>query len=102
MEYLLRLRDECKLIEQCDALMAYLGQFSDPVKVARVGLIKLDHIYYKHDQIYTKTKEALKGKPDRLKEIYFLKDPSEKVIDDIVQTIITNCDKKMKIRAVLL
>ena len=67
MEYLLRLRDECLLIELCDELMAYLGQFSDPVKVARIGLIKLDHVYYKHDQIYAKTKEALKGKADKLK-----------------------------------
>jgi hypothetical protein len=41
MEYLLRLRDECLLIEQCDSLMTYLQQFTDPVKVARVGLIKL-------------------------------------------------------------
>lgn len=72
------------------------------MSVARIGLIKLDHIYYKHDQIYVKTKEALKGKPDKLKEIYFLSEPSEKVINDLVQMIIANCEKKMKIKAVLL
>lgn len=102
MEYLHRLRDECMLIELCDELAAYLSQVSDPVLVTRVGLIKLDHIYYKHDQIYAKTKEALKGKPEKLKEIYFHKEPSEKVIDDIVKSVIKNCEKKMKIKATLL
>jgi translation initiation factor 3 subunit C len=90
------------LIEQCDSLMTYLQQFTDPVKVARVGLIKLDHVYYKHDQIYAKTKEALKGKPDKLKEIYFPTGPTEIAVDTLVASIITHCDKKMKIKAILL
>jgi translation initiation factor 3 subunit C len=102
MEYLLRLRDECKLIKQCDALMTYLGQFEDPVKVARVGLIKLDHIYYKNDQIYSKTKEALKGKPEKLNEIYFPTGATETVVNDLVTKVIANCEKKMKIKATLL
>lgn len=49
MDYLLRLRDECLLIHQCDELTAYLGQFNDPSKIAKVGLIKLEHVYYKND-----------------------------------------------------
>lgn len=102
MEYLLRLRDECLLVEQCDSLIAYLSQFSDDVKVARVGLIKLDHIYYKHDQIYAKTKEALKGSPEKLKEIYIPTGPTEKVVDDLVLSVLNHCDKKMKIKATLL
>jgi translation initiation factor 3 subunit C len=102
MEYLLRLRDECLLIQQCDELMKYLEQFSDPVKVARVGLIKLDHVYYKNDQIYAKTKLALKGKPDKLKELYCPSEPTDKLINDLVTLIIANCDKKMKIKATLL
>lgn len=49
MEYLLRLRDECQLIELCDELTAYLDQSQDLTNVARVGLIKLEHIYYKNE-----------------------------------------------------
>jgi len=46
-------------------------------KVARIGLIKLDHIYYKHDDIYTKTKDKLKGHQDKLDELYFPEEPTE-------------------------
>lgn len=29
-------------------------------------MIKLDHIYYKNDSLYEKTREALKNKPEAL------------------------------------
>lgn len=77
MEYLYRLKDECLLIKQCDNIIQYLGTHQDQEKIARVGLIKLEHIYSKHDSLFTKTKEALKGKPEKLAELYFLDKPSE-------------------------
>jgi translation initiation factor 3 subunit C len=67
IEYLQRLRDECILIRLCDQVMDYLAKHDDQQKIAHVGLIKLDHIYFKQDSIYTKTKELLKNKPDQLK-----------------------------------
>lgn len=73
MGYLHRLRDECILIRQCDSVMTYLcKQQGEQDKVAKVGLIKLEHIYYKHDSLYTKTREALKNQPAALEKIYFL------------------------------
>jgi hypothetical protein len=33
---------------------------------ARVAVVLLEHIYYKTDSLYAKTKEALKGQPDQL------------------------------------
>lgn len=80
MEYLYRLRDECLLTKQCDAIMEYLSKQSDQEKQARVGLIKLERIYYKHDSLYEKTRAALKGQTDKLNEIYFLEEPSQDVV----------------------
>ena len=102
MEYLYRLKDECQLVKQCDNLMSYLSQHNDMEKVARVGLIKLEHIYYKNDSLYEKTKQALKGKADKLAELYFLDKPSAEVIEDIVANIVKNCSYKLKVKAILL
>jgi len=64
MEYMLRLRDECLLLKQCDNVMSYIKPFEDNEKLARIGMIKLEHVYYKNDSLYEKTKVALKDKPD--------------------------------------
>lgn len=56
MEYLYRLKDECILIKQCDRIINFLRQQKDFEKMGRVGLIKLEHIYYKHDELYEKTR----------------------------------------------
>jgi len=55
MMYMYRLRDECLLLKQCDIVMEFLTKHKEHEKVAKVGLIKLEHIYYKHDNLYTKT-----------------------------------------------
>ena len=52
MDYLYRLRDECLLLKQCDLVMQYLGKYNEFEKIARIGLIKLEHLYYKNDFIY--------------------------------------------------
>jgi hypothetical protein len=102
MDYLFRLKDECMFIKQCDAFIDYLTKQNDNEKAARVGLIKLDHIYYKNDTLYEKTKIALEGKPEKLAELYFNSEPSEKVIDDIVKGVISTGSYKLKIKAILL
>ena len=102
IEYLQRLRDECILIKMCDSVIDYLRKHDDKQKIAHIGLIKLDHIYYKHDSIYEKTKEALKGKADKLKDLYFIEGASADVVNDLVVQVITTCDRKMKIKATLL
>lgn len=96
------MRDECQLIKLCDEVISYLERFDDQQKIAVVGLIKLDHIYYKHDSIYERTKEALKGKQDKLKELYFNDKPSVQIVHDLVDKVLVHCDRKMKIKATLL
>ena len=71
-------------------------------KVARIGLIKLDHIYYKHDDIYTKTKDKLKDQKDKLDELYFPEEPTEKMVDALVQDIVAHLPGRMKVKAILL
>lgn len=102
IEYLQRLRDECQLIKMCDKVIEHLTKHEDHQKIAQVGIIKLERIYYKHDSIYTKTKEALKGKPEKLKELYFMEKPTQEVVADLVSKVITHCDRKLKIKATLL
>lgn len=57
MAYLYRLRDECLLLKQSDNVIKLLQKYNENEKIARIGLIKLEHIYFKNDQIYEKTKE---------------------------------------------
>jgi len=71
-------------------------------KVARIGLIKLDHIYYKHDNIYTKTKDKLKGHQDKLDELYFPEEETEQMVQKLVDEIAVHLPGRMKIKAILL
>ena len=84
MQYLYRLRDECVLLYQFDEAIAFLTKLKESEKVARVSLMKLDHIYYKTDNVYARTKEALKGQPDKLKEVYLIDGPSDKLVSSMV------------------
>ena len=64
--------------------------------------MKLEHVYYKSDNVYTRTKEQLKSQPDKLKEVYLLDVPSEQVINGLVEQVLTHCPTRLKIKAVLL
>jgi translation initiation factor 3 subunit C len=86
----------------CDKVMEHLEKHEDQQKIAHVGIIKLDKIYYKHDSIYTKTKEALKGKPEKLNDLYFMEKPTQEVVSALVQNVLIHGDRKMKIKATLL
>lgn len=72
IEYLLRLRDECLLIKQCDAIIKFLEKHQEWEKIARISLVKLEHIYYKNDNLYEKTKVALKNRPKELEQLFFM------------------------------
>jgi translation initiation factor 3 subunit C len=82
--------------------MAYLTKNDDLEKVARVGLIKLERIYYKHDGLYEKTRAALKDQPEKLAEIYFLAKASEEVVEDLVAMVISKSSQRSTIKAILL
>lgn len=101
IEYLLRLRDECLLIKQCDAINKFLEKHQEWEKIARISLVKLEHIYYKNDNLYEKTKAALKNKPKELEQLYFMDQPSEKVVDDLVSLATEHLGRRFKIKATL-
>ena len=58
IEYLQRLRDDNKFLFLCDRLQRFMTDFNDLSKVARVAIIKLDHLYYKSDALYVQLKQA--------------------------------------------
>lgn len=102
LEYLYRLKDECRLLKLVDKMIDYFNELNDQTKVARISLIKLEHIYYKNDLLYENTRKLLHNKPEKLQEIYFLNQPSREVVSQLVALISEHCPKREKIRAVLL
>lgn len=65
IEYLQRIRDENRLLFVCDKIISYLQDFNDFAKMARVSIIKLDHLHYKNDQLYTKMSQMTNGNADQ-------------------------------------
>lgn len=53
-------------------MMNFFEKSDDKDKVARISLTKLEHIYYKNDLLYEKTKTLLKTNPEKKNEIYFM------------------------------
>ncbi len=90
------------LIKLCDRLIAYLNKHTDTEQVARISLIKLERVYYKHDDIYAKTKEQLKAHPNKLEELYFPEGPTDNMIKDLVQLVTEHLPLRMKVKAILL
>jgi len=48
------------------------------------------------------TKEKLKGKPEKLAELYFPDGESTKVVNDLVESVIKSCSYRFKVKATLL
>jgi len=88
------------LIKQCQKIMNYLQRAGEHENRARVGLIMLEHIYYKNDSLYERTKKSLENKPALLEQIYIPEEASEKVIQSLVDMILQNCQQKFRIKAI--
>mmetsp|Transcript_30561 Transcript_30561/g.46857 ORF Transcript_30561/g.46857 Transcript_30561/m.46857 type:complete len:903 (+) Transcript_30561:26-2734(+) len=99
LDYMHRLRDECLLLKQCDSLTAFLGKFEDKEKLARIAMIKLEHIYYKSDALYEKTKTL---KAEEQAKLYVPAEPSAKLINDLVTLILETSPLKLKLKAIML
>lgn len=97
IEYLHRIRDECLLLKQCDAIMEYFISNDEEPKAAKIATLKLEHIYYKNDSVYAKTKEALKNQPKKLDALYFLSKPSTEEIAHLVKLVVTHLSNKSKV-----
>jgi hypothetical protein len=64
IEYLQRVSDENRLLFLCDALSEFFENLDQNEYQARVAIVKLTYIYYKHDSIYQRIKDRLGSKVD--------------------------------------
>jgi len=71
-------------------------------KIAKIGLIKLEHIYYKKDSLYELTRKKLEKTPEKLEDLYLPDEPTEDMINKLVALVIKNCTSRMKVKALLL
>lgn len=98
IEYLQRLRDENKFLFLSDRVQSYMSDFNDFSKVARIAILKLDHLYYKSDALYVQLRQAptsdLENKP------YIVED-SKKALGELMRLINQNGTLKMKMRATM-
>ncbi len=85
IEYFRRLKDENNLLYLSDELISLLKTFNDNEKIARVSLIKLEHVYYKKDKLMEKIKASLK--PEQLKEVYILEGSSQDEVEKLTACI---------------
>lgn len=102
LEYVHRLRDECLLISQCKNIMRFLAHAQDFENQARVGMVMLEHVYYKSDSLYEKTRAALKGKPDQLSLIHMPEKSSVEEVSGLVDLILKHSSGKFKVKALCL
>jgi len=82
--------------------MQYFLQNGEEQKAAKIAILKLEHIYYKNDSVYTKTREALKNQPKKLEAVYFLSQPATDEIAYLVKLVVTHLGHKSKVEATLL
>jgi translation initiation factor 3 subunit C len=82
--------------------MEYFIANGEEPKAAKIATLKLEHIYYKNDAVYAKTKEALKNQPKKLEALYFLSKPSTEEIAYLVKLVVTHLSNKSKVQATLL
>jgi len=95
-EYLQRIRDENKFLYLCDAILAYISQYTgENSNTARIALLKLDHLYYKNDTLYAKF-ETTGDEPS-----YVPSKESRLVLEDLVRVINQYGSSKMKVKAAL-
>jgi len=104
LEYLQRINDENVLLNVIDKILDFLAEFDTEELRARIMVIKLTYLYYKHDSIYEKIKDRIKNKggdsSEKLNKIYFV-DDSQKLIDEIVKHIVKYSPPRMRVKATL-
>ncbi len=99
-EYLQRIRDESKLLFLCDDVQAFINQYSsgENSNHSRIALLKLDHLYYKNDTLYTQ----FKNNNSSSEPSYIPNKDSRLVIEELVRIVNNQSSSKMKVRAALM
>lgn len=54
----------------------YLAEIDDNVKNSRVAILKIEHLYYKHDSFYSNVRQKLREQKKEAKDLYLLDDHS--------------------------
>ena len=92
VEYVKRLRDEHTLLILGERILAYYKKIKNEESVNKVSLIILSHLYYKHDSVYKKMNELIKGKPESEQNTYYVlkENESSTKINELVSQILEN------------
>ena len=99
IEYLQRVSDENRLLFLCDALSEFFENLDQNEYQARVAIVKLTYIYYKHDSIYQRIKDRLGSKVDS--GIYLVA-RSQEVTNALVTLVHKHGLPKQRVRVTLL
>lgn len=98
LNYVHRIRDENKFLFLSDQLIKFFSEFNDNEKVARIAVMKIDHLYYKHDALLKKIKDNLNGQS---KEVYLLEKESQQTLEELAVLVNKAGTPKMKLRSTL-
>jgi translation initiation factor 3 subunit C len=99
-EYLQRIRDESKLLFLCDDVQAFVNLYypGENSNISRIALLKLDHLYYKNDTLYTQ----FKANNSTTEPTYIPNKDSRVLIEELVRIVNNQSSSKMKVRAALM
>jgi translation initiation factor 3 subunit C len=90
-EYVVRLRDESKLVELLARVQAYYERIGKPDECAALAQLRIEHIYYRHDSIARQVDKAAEfyetfGEVDMLHPACVTNDNSGKGSEDFSKT----------------
>ena len=64
IDYVMRLRDEVKLVELLTTFQVYYERVESPSDAAMLAELRVEHLYYRHDSIVMQVKEATQAGAD--------------------------------------
>ena len=62
IDFVMRLRDEVKLVELLTVFQRYYERMESPSDAAMLAELRVEHLYYRHDSIIMQVKEATEAK----------------------------------------
>ena len=68
IDYVMRLRDEVKLVELLTTFQVYYERVESPSDAAMLAELRVEHLYYRHDSIVMQVKEATQAVADAKSE----------------------------------
>ena len=68
IDYVMRLRDEVKLVELLSIYQRYYERVESPPDAAMLGELRVEHLYYRHDSIVMQVAQAVEAAAEAAKE----------------------------------